>query len=202
VRGVLKSNHVCMLAFFAAKAGAVGFATKLGMPPGKQSGKYSRHIDSVLGVELKTAREWYTLTIPTHNKYDGTRSRCSLEVLNVHEVLEEEWRHNHGLKTQLHREQDNLRTAYHRHPTQVRSPEPTLPIALYVDGVRYGNRLSVLGFWAVKPSFRSKALSRRVAETLSLPLRLSRVVHTIPNIYVVELVLSSRKCGEVAVGET
>ncbi len=127
---------------------------------------------------------------------------CPLEVLNLHQVLEEEWRHNHGLETQLHREQDNLPTAYHRHPTQVRRRRTSFAYSVIRRRSSVWKPIERDGLLGRKPSFRGKALSRRVAETLSLPLRLSRVVRSIPNICVIELVLSRRKCGEVAVGET
>jgi hypothetical protein len=148
-RGILRSNHVCQLAFFAATGGCVGGARDLGLSPGKQSGKYQSKLDKFLGIDLDTEWEWYKVPAPCYNKYDASRDVVDIDVLNVHELLNDELRLTPSLAEELRTHQCNLPLAYHEHPIQKSAAEPTYPIGVYLDGVRFGNRLNVLGLYVV-----------------------------------------------------
>jgi hypothetical protein len=88
------------LRFFAGAGGCVGLMG-LGLAPGKQTGKYQAQVDKFLGVDLSTEHEWYKLEVPGYDKYNATRSMVELDVLNVHEMLCDEFRLDPSLEHKL-----------------------------------------------------------------------------------------------------
>ena len=70
--GKLHANDVCILSFWAARAGAAGRVRKVGMGPGKASGNYARHLDKVLDVKLPVPV--YNLHAPGRERQEATRS--------------------------------------------------------------------------------------------------------------------------------
>jgi len=49
-QGVLRAKHVCIISYWATKAGCPAPLNKMAKEPGKQTGKYSAHFDAVLGL--------------------------------------------------------------------------------------------------------------------------------------------------------
>ena len=67
-QGRLDAHAVCVLAYHASKAGAVGESlAKLAYPPDRQSGKYSAHMQRVLPHQV-SAPELHILSVPSWAK--------------------------------------------------------------------------------------------------------------------------------------
>ena len=53
--GILRANHVCIIAYWASRAGAK-MMEELSYPPGRQTGKYSRHYDGYGRITFERQR--------------------------------------------------------------------------------------------------------------------------------------------------
>ena len=90
--GKLPAIYASQIAWFASRAGAVDATlAKMGLPPGRQSGAYSRKLDRAIDIDLATEHEWYEVGVPTYGKYEGVRSITQLKVINPHDVLAAEF---------------------------------------------------------------------------------------------------------------
>ena len=79
-QGVLNATQVCILCFWAAKAGVAGLVAKLAKPPDyTQTGDFSRRFDQVTGV-LDGRDEYRHISVPLVNRSDGVRSSMQLPV--------------------------------------------------------------------------------------------------------------------------
>ena len=81
----LPGTEVAVLAYWATKAGAVGFCSKLAMKPGGQSGHYSRHLDTVLQKDNRDSR-YYDLQLPLFRPCDAMRVEEVTEVYRLHDA--------------------------------------------------------------------------------------------------------------------
>ena len=145
--GRISARSACILAHYASKAGATGLAGDLGLPPGRQSGAYSQHFDRVLGIDLKRSSDWYCLRLPMFNKYDGCREVREVEVLNLHEVLVDECACIPDLAERIEACQESLPPSYAEHIVNLRGPGRAVPLSLYMDGVQYAKRKSLLAVY-------------------------------------------------------
>ena len=147
-RGVMTATDVCIIAYWAAGAGATGEVVDLARPPNLGSSKYSTHLRKVLRLDDK-AKEQMVLTIPGQNK-----SECSIVDVEVPCVPPDEAIHKvsedpgqlEKLAGQVARKE--LPPMYFEHPVVRTTQTPALPVVLYVDGVPVTRNESVLGFWA------------------------------------------------------
>ena len=96
--GRLTSKDVCLIAYWASRAGAA--LTKkdctvwqLGMEPGLRH--YSRHFDEVTGAKSKQAYI-SKVRVPISNKYDGDRRVAHMPIAAVHELLANEYQQSNG----------------------------------------------------------------------------------------------------------
>ena len=94
--GRLNSKEVCLIAYWASRAGAALTKTdctvwQLGMEPGLRH--YSRHFDDVTGAK-SNQRYLIKILIPISNKYDGERRIANMPVAVVHELLANELQQN------------------------------------------------------------------------------------------------------------
>ena len=148
-RDRLSAKDVCMLSFFASRAGEAltkGKAWDIGKKPG--SDHYSRHLDGILlphglteGLEVITA--------PTYCKYDGSRNETPIHVLPVHRALSDEVAANPSLHAELAsvHESGGMPSAYYSSPVVREHGQGVFPVAMFVDGVPFTKRDSVIGFW-------------------------------------------------------
>ena len=139
--GKMNAKVLCIVAYWASKAGAVGTVSRLAFAPGKSSdGAYQRHLDSVLQVESELEGKLYELAIPGHDKFDMSRSSHMVSTMPAHEVLFDEYVEHPELAARLEDmlASDEVPPPYHTHPVvlrHLRSEVPTFPLALYMDGV-------------------------------------------------------------------
>ena len=132
------------------EAGIDGPVKKLGFAPGKQTGQYSRHFDSVVATG-RDPDNVYKLPLPLTRRFDAMRDITHVETIPPHEHLVKTANSlgipavRGALSTM------QLPRAYLRHPVVVgASPgELVWPTAIYMDGVQYARENSSLGFWIV-----------------------------------------------------
>ena len=153
--GKLPAIYASQIAWFASRAGAVDATlAKMGLPPGRQSGAYSRKFDRAIDIDLATEHEWYEVGVPTYGKYDGTRSITQLKVINPHDVLAAEF-NTPAARAKL--AAATLPSNFEGHPVRAAAGgDHVFPFSLYLDGVAFANRDSILGvhLWSVATGLR------------------------------------------------
>ena len=144
----MSAKSLCCLCWWAAKAGAVGQVHELKYRPGAQTGQFQKHLDRALGMEL-SSEKYVTLDVPGHSKYDVSRSVHRTPVLPPHEALHSELGEDPSLLDQLAEwvARDEFPAAYTDHVLVRGSEEPVLPLALYLDGVPFLKKDSMIGFF-------------------------------------------------------
>ena len=149
IQGKLSAHQCCLLAWFADKAGAKGVA-KLGYPPNRQSGKYSRHFDSVAG-SMDGIGELYPMTLPVKSRTDASRISAEIPVLPPHEAIFKEVSECQDADTLLRAALKNceLPPAYYENPIVVSAAPGELvhPLCVYLDGVAFSRTDNILGLW-------------------------------------------------------
>jgi len=92
LKGTLPATLICVLAFWASKAkDKIVLCAKLAQRPGQQSGKYSRHFDSVVPANIVNA-DMYELTVSCSTRYDATRKDCVIQTIPPMEAFDREIR--------------------------------------------------------------------------------------------------------------
>ena len=149
-RGKLSAKDVCVVAWWATGAGASGPVCQLAFPPDRQStGHYQRHIDNTLGSGLSEA-DHYLVAAPRFLQHSAAREVRSLPILPPHECLHEEALAVGTLGETLRQTtaMGEWPPAYYKHPVvQASAPGTVSPLCLYLDGVVFAKKDSVLGLW-------------------------------------------------------
>jgi hypothetical protein len=144
----ISAKTCCVLAFWAMRAGACGPIAQLEVSPdlpANQSGHYQRKFDNAL--KLRDRQKWlYKMNIPGHAKFSASREVVATSVLAVHELLNDEFRKDPALSDKLLEPHPIWKTP-HFIAQEGASDVPLFPLALYLDGVVFQKRDSVLGFW-------------------------------------------------------
>lgn len=157
--GKLSATDACVLAYWASKAGAQGPVAKLAKAPGdEQHGHYSRKFDAATGVDVHDSCH-YILQVPQHFRPDGCRALRPLGAIPVQEALARELDEDPHFQEKLTRCAGELPPAY-RHHKVVREalPQLAVPLALYLDGIQYATRDSILGVFAVNLATQKRHL--------------------------------------------
>ena len=150
--GKVSATAACIIAYWAGRAGAAGPVKELGLKPGLQSGKYSLHFDQVTQMGVDSVGS-YELPVVRKLKSDLGRRCDPLPMIPVHEALLGELAEDNtaSAKFEKARSAGDLPYAYDSHPAVVESlatgRAPPLPYCLYLDGVSFARRDSVLGIW-------------------------------------------------------
>ena len=136
----LTAQMLCLIAWWAVESGVKGFVEELRYPPGRQSGKYSEHLQSVLHFDSHDER-LYTMTVPGFSKYDLHRTCHDIWVLPPHEMIHSEVSQDSSLADRV---ADAVRGAdwcdnYYNHPVVKGAPEGAVvhPLGFYVDGAPF-----------------------------------------------------------------
>lgn len=144
---LLSARSLCVICYWAAKAGALGPVANFSLKPDSASGHFQRKVDSVTGINLRTASErMYKVPVPQHNKYDLSRTSHKMVVQLPHECFVEEVTENlHAATGPLDPEWTEQ---YRQHPVVLRNPGATvMPYAFYLDGISFTNTDSLLGMF-------------------------------------------------------
>ena len=148
--GVISAKAVCILCWVAYRAGCAGPVSVFKYNPKAQSGKFRRHIDTALGVDMmKMRKSAYHLDMPHYNKHNVSRDIRPTPVQVLHEEIDKEMQNEHSIEEQIYlavrdKEWSQL---YADHPVVRESEGPVLPLALYVDGVPFLKHETLIGFW-------------------------------------------------------
>ena len=127
--GKLSAVDACQLAWWAANAGAEGLCAQLGKAPGdKATGHYSRHFDTVAGVDVRDPC-LYTADVPQYSKINGSREVLPLAFRCPHEDIAKEINERPHFEQELDRVAAQMPPTYHDHPV-VRRALPTKAVPL------------------------------------------------------------------------
>ena len=149
--GTLSAKQTCVLAFWAAKAGACGEVKAMGVRPDQEAGEYSKRYDKWAGVSIH-AQNHYPLWLGLSMRHDAGRYWGPLPSRLPHEAFKEEmlkWSRPADL-LRVALANNDLPPKYWDHEFVKASPPEELvhPFSLYLDGVPFSRHDSVLGFWA------------------------------------------------------
>ena len=146
-RGALTAKAVCIISYFAFRAGALGYVKKLAHNPEAPSGHFQRHLDTVLAFSEEHKR-LYELSSPGHNRHDKDRVNHRIWAMPLHEALANEVAGHPEIKTKVKSMVENreLSDDYYEHPVTRAHPEELVhPLSLYLDGIAHSKVDSVLG---------------------------------------------------------
>lgn len=149
--GAISATTACLIAYWAHKAGACGPVSALGTKPGQHSSAYSRAFDKYTGLGLQSAH-LYNLPCARRVKYDVSRRFEALPFLVPHEAFAEELILDADTlvaATRQAEERNEMPPMWASHPVveQARQEEKrVLPFVLYIDGVQFTRRDTIIGF--------------------------------------------------------
>ena len=147
-KGYMRAKQACILAYWATRAGAIGDAKLLAYPPGRQSGKYSTHYDTVL-ASSPSAELFYSVDVPTLLRTDASTETHSLPTVPPHCALQEEMQQMNTAGLAQAVRENRFGRVYEDDPVVMAAApgEIVLPFAIYIDGVSFQTRDSIVGFW-------------------------------------------------------
>ena len=144
--GKLSAKSLCVIAWYSSRAGAAGNIGAYGFRPNAPSGHFQRHLDKCLGVDMKAQRSWrYTVPVPGLHKHDFMRTSHDTLVTVPHESLHGELASDRSILEKV--QSMSWPSLYWQHPVVRDSPEPVVPLSLYLDGVPTTKHDGALGFW-------------------------------------------------------
>ena len=150
--GRLSAVQACTISWFAAKAGAAGPCAAFGLKPQESTGEYSKKFDAYTNGGPESM-DFYELSIAYRHKAELGRRWSPLPFLPPHEMLVDEFLSDTSAENAFQQalEEDTLPPIWTRHAavTHAKAIGENLPrpFCLYVDGVQYSRRETVLGFW-------------------------------------------------------
>ena len=144
----MSARLMCQLAYYAKHDGAVGPVSDFAMRPNASTGHYQRKIDTALG-SVPRLTGTYFVPAPCYTKHNLRRVVRQTPVRVPHEVLDSELKARPLLRAELQASVDQRvwPEQYWRHPLVSAAARPVMPLALYVDGVAFLKKDSVLGIW-------------------------------------------------------
>ena len=167
---VLSARQTCVLAFWASRAGATGFAADLALRPDQQSGSYCRHFDKVVGCSPHD-HEFYNVKLGRRLRHESSRRFDDVPTLPPHELLAAEVAASSSVLDAFAqaRRDGVLPSVYTQHQLVVEAPddEPCVPIAMYLDGVSFSRLDSALGVF-VNCLLRARDISTQWSGRLSV----------------------------------
>ena len=148
LRNIISAKQCCVLAFFASKAGAIGTAAELALPPSRHTSRFSAKFDQVVS-EGPRDQDCYMLPMGRTLACEASRIWSDLPVLPPHEALLEELLSSSTATDGLDRalRAGELPPKYFTHPVKASAPAGTTvcPVSLYLDGVQYRGKDWLMG---------------------------------------------------------
>lgn len=147
--GKLSAKQLCVICHWASLAGCEGPAKTFAYSPAAQTGKYQRHLDRVTNAH-DFFESLYMIRVPGYNKFDASRAVHELPVRPPHEAVAEEIGADRSILDKL---SDIPRydwgENYRHHPVAKDASFEAVPLALYVDGVPFTKKGSMIVFQVV-----------------------------------------------------
>ena len=152
VRSKLSAKDCCILSYWIVLSGGGGESLRrLAKPPGDvSSGHYSSKFDWATGVSLDHPNFAF-VDIPVFSQAEGCRVVKPVACLPPQLTLQDEISDiGEEFGEMLGEYVADLPSVYSVHPIVSKHlPRIVLPLTLYVDGVQYQTRNSLVGFWLV-----------------------------------------------------
>ena len=147
---VLSAQTLCVLCYWASKAGLQGLVSEYAKAPGGPSGHYQRHLNHKMGFDVLRG-SLYTLSAPGLRSTDVSRTPLNFTMRVPHEVVNAEATSDPTIGQRLYEavSSKTLPPTYFDHPLVLAGRGPVLPLALYMDGVAYSMTDTVVGVWVV-----------------------------------------------------
>ena len=146
----ISAKTACIMAYFAVKGGCDQSESlcKIGLPPDKQSGKYSARFDKVVGHPQEEGYDY--VSVPINQRNAGQRIVKDLPTVPVHEALRNYWIENKD-KVQEQFAAKRWPRCYYKHTvcTSALPGEFVWSYAIYLDGVKFTREDTVLGIWLI-----------------------------------------------------
>ena len=149
-RGHMTAKQICTVAFWASQAGATGMDV-LAVNPESSGGNFQKKVDQFVGNTQGSPKgSTYVVQVPAMIHSTGSREVWDLHTMPPHEVLGSASEGEITSMTQQLRKtlaNEEMPSVYTDHPI-VKSALPeelVMPLALFMDGVRYGKKGSILG---------------------------------------------------------
>lgn len=171
MRSCLNSTQACTIAYWATLAGAKGSVSKLAKKPGdRNTGHYSRHFDSAAELS-KTDPRFYMLDVPMYSKEEGCRISKPLACLPLQLMLTHEVETTPNFDRDLREHAKLPPPVYNSHPVvqrhrDVAADRIPVPVALYVDGIGYAKKNSIVGFFLVNLFTQKRHLALSVRKSV------------------------------------
>ena len=142
-------NTICLIAYWATKAGATGVEA-LSFGPGKQTGAYSKHLDNVLGTRRKD-EQFYMLDVPVTRRADQAMVSMQVPFSPPRVCVQNELNTNPSLRDKLKDavSKKALPPVYFNHDVvqASREDERVWPLAVYTDGFDFTRTDSCIALW-------------------------------------------------------
>ena len=151
VRSKLSAKDVCILSYWIVLSGGGGDSLqKLAKAPGDvHTGHYSSKFDTATGVSLAHPNFAF-VDMPIFNQGEGLRVIKQIQCLPPQLTLQDEISEVDNFDEMLNEYVADLPPVYSNHAIVTKHlPRVVMPLALYVDGVQYQTRHSLVGFWIV-----------------------------------------------------
>ena len=166
--GRMTAKTVCTLAYWAKHGGIKGSAKTFAMTPTSQAGHCARRMETALGLK-EYEHQLYRAPVPGHSKLSGSREIKQQYFLPPHEAFAEEAKRSPGLLDRLEEEKckRSWSYAYERHPIvmQALPEEKVLPLAIFIDGVPFAKKDSMLAFYVYNLVSKVRHVSAVVRKT-------------------------------------
>ena len=141
--GAATAKHTCLLAWWATKAGARGLCEDLAKAPGDPStGNYSKHLQRKLGLQ-EYHDHIYKLDVRQAVRFELDPVVQPLAVVPPHEAIIEEYCADPDVAGRPPVGTEPWASALANHPVSA-SGDKVLPLCIYLDGVQYAKRSSIL----------------------------------------------------------
>ena len=140
----LSAKDLCTTCYWCATAGARGDVAKYALAPGQSTGNYQKHLDSVMPL-APGPPDYYHLDAPTYKRRQTGRTSRKIPFVPFYESLAREWGATPFTQAQvLEGATDKEWGSTCNSSPVVQSAaegEAVLPIALYLDNVRFTRAL-------------------------------------------------------------
>ncbi len=147
--GKFTAKSFCTICYWAGLAGAVDLKP-WGLRPDAPTGHFQRRIDAKTNVSMKKSQEkMYRLAVPMYSRSRLTRVSHDMLAQSPMEAVVQECIEKPEIEEELRRTVATRAwpACYWEHPIVEANPDdPILPCCLYIDGVPYTKRDSVVVF--------------------------------------------------------
>ena len=149
----LSARSLCVICWWASRlAGAKGIVGKFALRPSSQSGKFQPKLDKELGISLHDESQIMTIKTPGHWKGDFGRTVHDMPVIAPSTLLKAELA-KPGVMEETTRvvRSKTLPPAYYEHKIVKANVRTVVPLTIYLDGVPFLKKDSVVGIFVYCP---------------------------------------------------